>query len=172
MTLTMTHRVENRKLEREEIWPLFDGFFDTEMHRQTPIPGAKEALARIGQEADVVILTNLHDDYHVSRVEQLDSHGIRHPVRCNQGGKGGPVAALLDQYRPSSAVFVDDLWVHHESVQRHAPGVWRLHMVGEPKIAARVPPAPAAHARIDRWDEAGTWVLARFAEGFAPMEAA
>jgi hypothetical protein len=48
--------------------------------------------------------------------------------------------------------------------------VWRLHMVGEPEIAATVPPAPAAHARIDDWTAAEQWIRDRLAEGPAPAD--
>ncbi len=170
VTLSMTHRAEDRRLEREETWPLFDGFFRTEMARQTLIPGAREALARLAAQADVVILTNLGDHYHGGRVEQLRAHGIEYRVRCNQGGKGAPVAELVAEYGPTSAVFVDDLHVHHDSVARGAPEVWRLHMVGEPRIAARIPAAAHAHVRIDDWARAVDWIEARFAEGFAPTK--
>ncbi|HEX8442082.1 MAG TPA: HAD family hydrolase, partial [Allosphingosinicella sp.] len=64
-----------------------------------------------------------------------------------------------------AAVFVDDLAVHHESVAKHAPQVWRLHMIAEPRVAPHIPPAPHAHARIDDWGEAVGWIEARFAEG-------
>ena len=61
-------------------------------------------------------------------------------------------------------MFVDDLAVHHESVAKHAPEVWRLHMIAEPRVATHMPPAPHAHARIDAWPEATSWILDRFAE--------
>ena len=48
---------------------------------------------------------------------------------------------------------------------KHAPAVWRLHMVAEPELAPNVPPAPHAHARIDGWAQATDWILARFEEG-------
>jgi hypothetical protein len=152
----------------DKVWPLLDGFFDSEMHRQNIVPGAAEALAAIGEEADIVILTNIGDQYHASRVEQLEAVGIRHRVLCNRGGKGRPVIELIEELRPSVAVFVDDLPVHHESVAKHAPHVWRLHMIAEPRLAAHIPPSPHAHARIDDWDEAQGWILGRFAEGPAP----
>jgi hypothetical protein len=60
---------------------------------------------------------------------------------------------------------VDDLAVHHASVAKHAPHVWRLHMVAEPRVAAHTPPSPHAHARIDNWGAATDWILARFREG-------
>lgn len=154
----------------ERLWPLLDLFFETEMHRQNVVPGATEALTRIGGTADIVILTNILDCYHAGRVEQLERFGIEHRVICNQGGKGPPVRLLVEQMRPSAVVFVDDLPVHHESVAKHAPDVWRLHMVAEPRVAAHVEPAGHAHARIDDWTAAADWVLGRFADGPAVQQ--
>jgi hypothetical protein len=145
----------------EQVWPLLDQFFAGEMHRQNVVPGAVEALAEISTVADIVILTNIGDEYEAGRVEQLERFDIRHRVLCNRGGKGRPVLELIEAAEPSSTVFVDDLPVHHESVATHAPQVWRLHMVAEPRLAAHLPPAPHAHARIDEWSEAVPWILER-----------
>ncbi|WP_204283182.1 hypothetical protein, partial [Klebsiella pneumoniae] len=76
-----------------------------------------------------------------------------------------PVLRLIEEYRPSVTVFVDDLAVHHESVAKHAPQVFRLHMVAEPSLAPSVARAPHAHARIDDWREALGWIEARFDAG-------
>ncbi|HWH18253.1 MAG TPA: HAD family hydrolase [Allosphingosinicella sp.] len=156
------HKETGAPVEEEQVWPLLDGFFETEMHRQNAVPGAAEALAEISRHADIVILTNIGNEYEAGRVRQLEAFDIRHRVLCNRGGKGLPVAELLDEFRPSAAVFVDDLAHHHESVARHAPEVWRLHMIAEPRVAAHMPPAPHAHARIDEWSEAAAWILDRF----------
>lgn len=152
---------EGAPVPREQVWALLDRFFDREMHRQHVVPGALDALRTIGELAEIVILTNIGDQYHSNRVAQLERLDIRHRVLCNQGGKGRPVQELVEAMRPSVALFVDDLAHHHQSVAEHAPGVWRLHMIAEPRIAAVSPPAPFAHARIDRWDEALPWILAR-----------
>ena len=153
-----------KPLAPDRVWPLLDGFFRTEMRRQTLVPGALEALGRIGESADIVILTNLSDEAHPWRVEQLSAHGIRYEVVCNRGGKGRALCAILDRYAATHAVFVDDLPVHHQSVAKHAPHVRRLHMVAEPRIARAIPPAEHAHARIDDWPSACSWVLAQFEE--------
>ena len=149
----------------ERIWPLLDSFFVGEMHRQNVVPGAIEALRTLGDEAEIVILTNIGDEHQAGRIEQLARFDIHHRVLCNRGGKGRPVVELLEELKPSAAVFVDDLAVHHESVAKHAPGVWRLHMIAEPKVAAFMPAAPHAHARIDTWADAVPWIRERFAEG-------
>lgn len=158
----MTRRATGATVERDAVWPLLDEFFIGEMGRQTLVPGAREAIAALRARADVVVLTNLMDHHNAARVEQLRALGIEERVVTNQGGKGRPVAALIDEYAPTVTVFVDDLPQHHESVSRHAPGVFRLHMVAEPAIASAMPPAPHAHARIDDWPTAQDWIAARF----------
>ncbi len=149
----------------EEMWGLLGEFFPAEMHRQTLVPHAREALAALAATADIVILTNLTDACRTARIDQLAAFGITHRVECNQGGKGGPVARLIAEHGNPVTVFVDDLAVHHESVARHAPQVHRLHMISEPDLAASVAPAPHAHARIDDWRAAQAWIGDRFAAG-------
>jgi hypothetical protein len=152
-------------LPPERAWELLNGFFDAEMHRQHLVDGALDALRTIGREADIIILTNIGDQYRANRIAQLEKLEIRHRVLCNQGGKGRPVAELIAEMKPDVTVFVDDLPVHHESVAKHAPDVWRLHMIAEPRMAAASPASPFAHARIDRWDEALPWVLEKLRGG-------
>lgn len=160
---SMRRRGDGSTLQPQEMWALLDGFFPAEMERQTLVPHAREALGRIAEVADIVVLTNLQDHCRDHRITQLADHGIVHRVECNQGGKGGPVARLVAEHGAPVAVFVDDLATHHESVAKHAPDVFRLHMVAEPSLAPKVPPAPHAHARIDDWREAEAWILERFA---------
>lgn len=152
-------------LEQGEVWELLRRFFLTEMHRQTPIPGALETLARLSAIADIVVLTNIGEEAHQLRVDQLRAVGVTAPVFWNQGPKGPPIRALIDERRPSTALFVDDLGVHHRSVAQQAPEVWRLHMVGEAEIAGEIPPSPHAHARIDTWPAAEEWIRARLTGG-------
>ena len=122
----------------EEIWRLLRGFFDTEMHRQTPIPGAVEGMARLAEHADVVVLTNLTDRHRDMRFEQLAGHGIHTRVFTNQGPKGPALKAILDEYQPSRAVFIDDLAQHHGSVAEMVPHIDRLHLCGEPTLAPHI----------------------------------
>jgi hypothetical protein len=148
-------------LERDLVWEYLIAFFDTEMHRQQPIDGALPTLARLSEIADIVVLTNITERAHQNRIDQLHALGVSYPVYWNQGGKGRPVAAMIERYRPSVALFVDDLAQHHESVAKHAPGVWRLHMVGEPLLAGEIANAAHAHMRIDNWPDAESWIRQR-----------
>ena len=151
-------------VEGPEIWRLLNAFFDTEMYRQSPIAGAVAGVARLAEHADVVILTNLGDHRQATRTEQLRNVGIEARVFTNQGPKGPALQAILDEYQPSSAVFIDDLPQHHGSVAEIAPHVSRLHLCGEPLLAPHIAcahKAGHAHARIDDWETALPWLLER-----------
>lgn len=166
----LRHKDSGLPLERALVWELLIAFFDTEMRRQTPIGGAVEAIRRFSMQADIVVLTNITQRHHRQRVEQLAAHGLDLPVYCNQGGKGPPLARIVADHDPSVAIFIDDLAEHHASVAQHAPGVWRLHLVGEPELAGTVPPAAQAHARLDDWVQATRWIEQRLGEGPAPAD--
>ena len=161
----MTRRDGGPKPTQAEMWDLLHGFFPAEMHRQTLVPHAREALAELSQDNDIVILTNLGDHNRQPRIEQLLGHDMNYRVETNQGGKGDPVSRLVAEFGNPVTVFVDDLAVHHASVAKHAPQVHRLHMISEPSLAPNVPPAPDAHARIDDWQAAQTWISDIFAAG-------
>lgn len=160
----MTRRGTGEAVDPSEVWPLLNRFFDDEMHRQMPIAGAVKGIAALAEHADVVVLTNLLDHRQENRTRQLADHGIRVRVFTNQGPKGPALKAILDEYNPSRAVFIDDLAQHHGSVAELLPHVSRLHLCGEPSIAPHIAcahQAGHAHARIDDWDSALPWLLAR-----------
>lgn len=162
----LRHKGSDVPLEREIVWSLLSEFFASQMHRQYPVSGAVEALDRLSGHADIVVLTNIAEHEHEGRIEQLRRYGIDYPVFCNnRGGKGPPLASIIADRQPSVALFIDDLGVHHRSVAEHAPDVWRLQMIAEPEVAREVEPAAEAHARIDDWPTAETWIAERLSKG-------
>lgn len=160
-------KVSGEPVPPEEIWRLLGGFFDGEMHRQTPITGAIRAINTLKDHADVVILTNLHDRHNAARTAQLASYGIEARVFTNQGPKGPALQAIMNEYQPSKAVFIDDLAQHHGSAAEMVPHIDRLHLCGEPTLAPHITcgfEAGHAHARIDTWEHALPWLLSRIQE--------
>lgn len=160
----MTYRESGAAVAPDDIWRLLGGFFDSQMHRQSPVAGAIAAMGALAEHADVVVLTNLQDHRQEARTRQLAEHGLDLRVFTNQGPKGPALKAILDEYRPSRALFIDDLAQHHGSVAGLTPHVGRLHLCAEPGIAPHIDCAHAAghaHARIDDWESALPWLLAR-----------
>jgi hypothetical protein len=164
----MTRRDSGELVEPAEVWPLLNLFFDTEMPRQYPIAGSVAAMTALAEHADVVVLTNLQDHRQEMRTRQLADHGLNLRVFTNQGPKGPALQAILDEYRPARAIFIDDLAQHHGSVAEIAPHVTRLHLCGEPLIAPHIAcahKAGHADARIDDWAGALPWLLERLYSG-------
>lgn len=160
----LRHKDSGELVPPAAIWPLLTGFFDTEMHRQYPIAGSVAAMTTLAEHADVVILTNLTDRHNEARREQLADHGIHARVFTNKGPKGPALRAILDEYRPSRAVFIDDIANHLGSAAELTPEIDRLHLCGEPMLAPLIACGHQlghAHARIDDWDRALPWLLDR-----------
>ena len=162
---SLRHKLDGTVVIPAQVWELLNDFFDAEMHRQTPIAGAVEAMQALAARADVAILTNLLDHRAEPRAEQLRAVGIVAPVFTNQGGKGRKIAEVIAQYDPSMVLFIDDLATHHESAAKHNDGIWRLHFIGEPLLSEKLPPAPFAHARFDAWTDAMPWILDKLDAG-------
>src|SRR3546814_16410137 len=100
------------------MWGLLGEFFPAEMHRQTLVPQAREALAALAGTADIVILTNLTDACRTARIDQLAAFGIAHRVECNPEGTGAPGARLIPEPAHPGTVFDSEPAVPHKSLQR------------------------------------------------------
>lgn len=158
----MRWRESGEPLEQKDIWRYLGRFFDTEMDRQQPIPGAIEGINTLAEQADVVILTNLTDERQVHRTRQLAAHGVNARVFTNQGPKGPALQRIIDEYAPSRALFIDDLPQHHKSARETVGDITTLHLCGEPALAPHIDcahKAGHADARIDEWDRALPWLL-------------
>lgn len=159
----LTRRGSGEIVPQEKVWTLLGGFFDTQMDRQKPIEGALEAIDTLSNHADVVILTNLVDKRQERRREQLLAHGLDARVFTNQGPKGPALQRILDEYRPSRAIFIDDLPQHHQSAREtFGKDITTLHLVGEPLVAPHIACAHRAghaDARIDDWASALPWLM-------------
>jgi hypothetical protein len=160
----LRHKHSGSAVGRTLLWELLGGFFQTEMHRQTPIVGALEAMHALRARADLIIVTNIGEEQAAARAAQLRAVGLDAPVIGNRGGKGPIVTQLMADRAGSLTIFVDDLENNHSSVAAHAPQAWRLQLVGEPEIAPHAPTAADAHIRIDDWATALTWIEARLDE--------
>jgi hypothetical protein len=133
---------------------LLDGFFTTHMPTQAPVAGAVAALATLAEHCDIVVLTNIADHHAVARTAELARLGMPYRVVGNHGPKGEPIRTLVEEFRPSAALFIDDLPPHHSSAKLVLPQVHRLHMVAETMLQGLIPHAIDADARIDNWLDA------------------
>lgn len=131
---------------------LIDRFFDGEVLNQQAIPGAAEALARLSEVAQVMVLTNVPRHARELRRQNLAALGMGYPMVENAGGKGKALAWMA-AHADAPAVFIDDSLKQHESAARRAPGVTRVHFVGASHLRRILPESPSAHHRVEGWEE-------------------
>lgn len=132
---------------------LFDEFFAGHCHQIEPAPGAIDALNRLAQAAEILILSNAPAEAKRLRTQWLRKHGLAHPLILNTGPKG-PVAAALVQQTPHRTAFVDDLIPNLDSVAEHSPATSTFQHVADLRLRPYAP-LSERHPRIDDWRELG-----------------
>jgi hypothetical protein len=130
---------------------LIDRFFDDETLNQQALPGAAEALARLSEWAQVVVLTNVPRHARDLRRRNLAALGMGYPMVENSGGKGRALSWMASHAEAPMA-FIDDSLKQHESAARRAPEVTRIHFVGASHLRRILPESPAAHHRVEGWE--------------------
>ena len=131
---------------------LIDRFFDDETLNQVALPGAAAALARLSARAQVVVLTNVPRHARDLRRRNLAALGMDYPMVENAGGKGRALRWMAAR-AAAPAAFIDDSLRQHESAARRAPEVTRIHFVGAGHLRRILPESPAAHHRVEGWEE-------------------
>jgi len=131
---------------------LIDRFFEEETLNQVALPGAAEALARLSARAQVVVLTNVPRHARDLRRRNLAALGMDYPMVENAGGKGRALCWMAAR-AAAPAAFIDDSLKQHESAARRAPKVTRVHFVGAGHLRRILPESPAAHHRVEGWEE-------------------
>jgi len=142
-----------RVLDFDEVIGLIHKFFDHETAHQRAVPGAPEALARLAEVAQIVVLTNVPRHARAARIANLRTLGMDYPLVENSGGKGWPLAWLVAR-AAARAVFVDDSPNQIESAAKKAPTVRRIQFVGADFVARVIPHAPEAEAHVVDWEDA------------------
>jgi phosphoglycolate phosphatase-like HAD superfamily hydrolase len=142
-----------RALPFDEAISLIDRFFEAETERQRAVPGAAEALGRLSERAQVVVLTNVPRHARAPRIANLAGLGMDYPLVANAGGKG-PALAWLAARAEAPAAFVDDSPSQIRSAAAGAPGVARLHFAGADYVARVIPDCAEADHRVASWAEA------------------
>ena len=131
---------------------LIDRFFEDETLNQVALPGAAAALARLSAQAQVVVLTNVPRHARDLRRRNLAALGMDYPMVENAGGKGRALRWMAAR-AAAPAAFIDDSLRQHESAARRAPEVTRIHFVGAGHLRRILPESPAAHHRVEGWEE-------------------
>ena len=144
------YKESGKSVGNEELRQHFADFFDQEAHRLDAIEGAARALASLAGDTNVLMLTNLPEQYRPARIANLDDHGMPYPVIANQGPKG-PAVKTISQGHQQPIVFVDDIPNYLRSVGDYCPDVHLVHFMQDERFGRHVPPLDYVSLRADNW---------------------
>lgn len=125
-----------------------------------PVEAAQEVLASLANRAGIVVLTNITPAQAEARVRNLAKLGLDYPLVANSGLKG-PALRQLANRAQAKTFFVDDIPQHLASCAEHAPDVVRIHLIGDARLKALLPPAALAHLYAQDWRAAGAFIAER-----------
>ncbi len=149
----ITEAATGRIVEREEVAALIGGFFEAQTDWQTVTDGAAEALATLGDAAEIVMLTAMPHRYRHIRRAHLDALGLPYPLLTTEMAKGPAIARLRgDKARP--VAFVDDLPPNLASAREHVPDAHLFHLMAENALRALLPPPQAGVTVVEDWPSA------------------
>lgn len=140
-------------LEIAEGKKLFDDFFAGHCDQIEAAPGAIDALNRLANHAEILILSNAPAEAERLRTRWLRKHGLIHPLILNTGPKG-PIAAGLVAQTTHPTAFVDDLLPNLDSVAEHSPPTATFQHVADLRLRDHAPRSDR-HPRIDDWADLG-----------------
>jgi hypothetical protein len=166
----VSYRLHGNVRRRDDSTPLADievtallDEFRADLDWLEPIAGAREALAALRAQADIVMVSNVSPSQAPARLRNLAKLGLDMPLVANSGPKGPAVKALARR-AGKPAFFMDDVPMHHASVAELAPDVFRIHFVGDDRLKPLMPSTPHAHIRAQDWAEADAFIRARLGE--------
>ena len=156
---------DNAQIEDAEVADHVRTFFAAEASRLDLVPGALEALNALRESAQIVLLTNIPNDYLEARLSNLRGHGLHDPVVTNQGPKG-PAVASLAAAAAAPVLFLDDSPNNIRSVAREAPHVHIIHFMADRRYLRLAEPIEGVGLLTSDWAEAKSFVEATIAAEF------
>ncbi|MER8467003.1 hypothetical protein [Mesorhizobium sp. M1396] len=153
LTGNIAETASGRLIEQPEVTALLGDFFDAQADWQSITEGAAEALAELGDRAQIILLTAMPHRHRAVRRAHLDALGVTYPLLTTEMAKGPAVAKLRGKTgRP--VVFVDDQPRNLASVQNAVADAELFHLMADNSLRAFLPPVPDDVIVVQDWREA------------------
>ncbi|RWC30226.1 hypothetical protein [Mesorhizobium sp.] len=153
LTGNIAETASGRLIEQPEVTALLGDFFDAQADWQCITEGAAEALAGLGDRAEIILLTAMPHRHRAVRRAHLDALGMNYPLLTTEMAKGPAVAKLRGKAnRP--VVFVDDQPRNLASVRESVADAELIHLMADTSLRAFLPPVPDDVAVVQDWHEA------------------
>ncbi|AZV22244.1 MULTISPECIES: hypothetical protein [unclassified Mesorhizobium] len=153
LTGNIAETASGRLIEQPEVTALLADFFDAQADWQNITDGASEALAGLGDRAEIILLTAMPHKHRAVRRVHLDALGLSYPLLTTEMAKGPAVAKLRGKVgRP--VVFVDDQPHNLASVRESVADAELFHLMADNSLRAFLPPVTDDVVVVQDWHEA------------------
>jgi hypothetical protein len=153
LTGNIAETTTGRLIEQPEVTALLGDFFDTQADWQSVTDGAEQALASLGGQAEIVLLTAMPHRHRAARRAHLDALGLPYPLLTTEMAKGPAVAKLRgEKGRP--VAFVDDQPSNLISARNSVADAHLFHLMADNSLRAFMPPVPDDITSVEDWHEA------------------
>lgn len=159
LTGNIVEQQTNRALDQEAVSTLLGNFFDAQRDWQTAASGAAEAVARLSQGAEVVMLTAMPHRHRQIRREHLDVLGFPYPLLTTETAKG-PALRQLRGGSGRSVAFVDDIPYNLVSARESVTDAHLFNLMADRLMRPLLPPLPEGIVVADNWSEAAPKIAA------------
>jgi len=153
LTGNIAETATGRLIEQPEVTALLGEFFDTQADWQSVTDGAADALAMLGQGAEIVMLTAMPHKHRAARRAHLDMLGLNYPLLTTEMAKG-PAIAKLRGLKGRPVAFVDDQPPNLISARDSVADAHLFHLMADNSLRAFLPPTPDDIISVDDWREA------------------
>jgi hypothetical protein len=159
LTGNIAETASGRLIEQPEVTALLGDFFDEQADWQSITDGAAEALAGLGDRAEIILLTAMPHKHRAVRRAHLDALGLSYPLLTTEMAKGPAVAKLRGKAaRP--VVFVDDQPHNLASVRNSVDDAHLFHLMADNSLRAFLPPVTDDIVVLQDWHEAAPKIAA------------
>ena len=143
-----TDAVADPDTAKDLVW----GFINEETKNQPAAKGAPQALKKLRELAQIIILSNVPHTVHDDRVTNLRNIGMDYPLISNEGMKGPAVKEILKNHKAES-FFIDDNPYQVESVYNENQDTVCVHFSVCDLVKPYMPKAVGASIEPSSWND-------------------
>jgi len=153
LTGNIAETASGRLIEQPEVTALLGDFFDMQADWQSVTDGAEQALASLGDRAEIVLLTAMPHRHRAARRAHLDALGLPYPLLTTEMAKG-PAVAKLRGSKGRPVAFVDDQPSNLVSARNSVADAHLFHLMADNSLRAFMPPVPDDIVSVEDWRDA------------------
>lgn len=153
LTGNIAEQESRRLLEQKEVGALLDEFFHGQADWQDVTDGAADALAKLGEQVEIVLLTAMFHRHRATRRAHLDALGLNYPLLTTEMAKG-PAVAKLRGSKGRPVAFVDDQPSNLISARESVEDAHLFHLMADNSLRQFLPPLPDDIVPVHDWREA------------------